>query len=432
MNDFYKDSTNTNIIPIIRVGEVVSIIDTTKSGRIQVRITGIDDTEGDKSLIQCVPLLPKFIDVLPKVGECVFVFQYENNSSTPTSSFKNKRFWIGPLISQPTKLDGEVYNSSLSILPDGYTKLKDPKIEQGVYGDNEDVTLQGRYNTDIIQKDRQIWLRTGKFIEGEPNKFNNDNIGYIQLKYGGEQLKRELVDEEIVSYITAEPTVIINVTINTFTTSNIILSGDLPVERYSSSDILSTELIININDSKTGVLINNLQVTYNGTFSRQLSLQNAKQFIDQNRGDKWKIKSKSNDLIKIYNGQNDIAIFDSTPIQVKQKIKKLKITKNKLEKSSVINIVADKINLISHNGEHTFNLTDPKSLISDEEQVKINNTAHPLVYGDNLVEFLELVKNFINNHVHPYHGIPSDPSEVKTDVLRFDLKSILNKNINSN
>jgi hypothetical protein len=432
MNDFYKDSTNTNIIPIIRVGEVVSIIDTTKSGRIQVRITGIDDTEGDKSLIQCVPLLPKFIDVLPKVGECVFVFQYENNSSTPTSSFKNKRFWIGPLISQPTKLDGEVYNSSLSILPDGYTKLKDPKIEQGVYGDNEDVTLQGRYNTDIIQKDRQIWLRTGKFIEGEPNKFNNDNIGYIQLKYGGEQLKRELVDEEIVSYITAEPTVIINVTINTFTTSNIILSGDLPVERYSSSDILSTELIININDSKTGVLINNLQVTYNGTSSRQLSLQNAKQFIDQNRGDKWKIKSKSNDLIKIYNGQNDIAIFDSTPIQVKQKIKKLKITKNKLEKSSVINIVADKINLISHNGEHTFNLTDPKSLISDEEQVKINNTAHPLVYGDNLVEFLELVKNFINNHVHPYHGIPSDPSEVKTDVLRFDLKSILNKNINSN
>jgi len=432
MNDFYKDSTNTNIIPIIRVGEVVSIIDTTKSGRIQVRITGIDDTEGDKSLIQCVPLLPKFIDVLPKVGECVFVFQYENNSSTPTSSFKNKRFWIGPLISQPTKLDGEVYNSSLSILPDGYTKLKDPKIEQGVYGDNEDVTLQGRYNTDIIQKDRQIWLRTGKFIEGEPNKFNNDNIGYIQLKYGGEQLKRELVDEEIVSYITPEPTVIINVTINTFTTSNIILSGDLPVERYSSSDILSTELIININDSKTGVLINNLQVTYNGTSSRQLSLQNAKQFIDQNRGDKWKIKSKSNDLIKIYNGQNDIAIFDSTPIQVKQKIKKLKITKNKLEKSSVINIVADKINLISHNGEHTFNLTDPKSLISDEEQVKINNTAHPLVYGDNLVEFLELVKNFINNHVHPYHGIPSDPSEVKTDVLRFDLKSILNKNINSN
>ena len=47
MNNYYKDSTNTNVIPIIRVGEVVSVVDTTKSGRIEVRITGVDDTESD-------------------------------------------------------------------------------------------------------------------------------------------------------------------------------------------------------------------------------------------------------------------------------------------------------------------------------------------------------------------------------------------------
>ena len=46
MGNYYNDSTNINTIPIIKVGEVRSIIDNTKSGRIKVRITGID-TEGD-------------------------------------------------------------------------------------------------------------------------------------------------------------------------------------------------------------------------------------------------------------------------------------------------------------------------------------------------------------------------------------------------
>jgi hypothetical protein len=170
--NYYNDSTNTNTVPIIKVGEVISVLDTTKSGRIKVRITGVDDLETDSTLIDCVPLLPKYLSTLPKVGECVFVFQYEYKVGTPTTSFKSKRFWIGPLITQPTKLSGEDYNDALSILPDGYKKLKDPNVELGVYGDDDDITLQGRYNTDIIQKDRQIWIRTGKFTEGDPKKYN--------------------------------------------------------------------------------------------------------------------------------------------------------------------------------------------------------------------------------------------------------------------
>ena len=38
--NYYNDSTNTNTVPIIKVGEVISVLDTTKSGRIKVRITG--------------------------------------------------------------------------------------------------------------------------------------------------------------------------------------------------------------------------------------------------------------------------------------------------------------------------------------------------------------------------------------------------------
>ena len=84
------------------------------------------------------------------------------------------------------------------------------------------------------------------------------------------------------------------------------------------------------------------------------------------------------------------------------------------------------------NGEHSFDLTNPKEMISTETQEKINSEAHPLVYGDTLVEFLELVKTFVRLHVHPYNGLAPDPSTVQTDVLNFELETILNKNINSN
>jgi len=362
------------------------------------------------------------------------VFQYEYNDSSPTASFKNKRFWIGPLITQPTKLSEETYNSALSILPDGYTKLKDPNLEEGAYGEDEDIVLQGRYNTDIIQKDRQIWLRAGKNIDGSPNKFNNKTLGYVQIKFGGEKLKRTLVDRELVSFVDQQPDSIITVIINTITNNGIILSGDLPEDSYTQTDINRTELFITITDANTG----NVKLTFEnesgflGVNSRQEALLSAKSFIDSNKGSRWLIKSKSNDLINLYKGSDGIAKFTSEPIEVRKKIKEVKLESNKSEKTSVINIVGNKINLISHDGEHTFNLTDPKNLITDDEQIKINNGAHPLVYGDVLVEFLDLVKKYVQLHVHPYHGLTADPSTVTTNVLSFDLNKILNKNINSN
>lgn len=434
MSNYYNDSTNTNVTPIIRVGEVKSVADTTKSGRIKVKIVGVDKNENENSLIDCVPLLPKYLTILPKVGECVFVFQYENSNSSPTSSFNSKRFWIGPLISQPTKLDGEDYNSALSILPDGYEKLKNPNIDKGVIGNDEDITIQGRYNTDIIQKDKEVWLRVGKFLEGKPNKFNDKNLGYIQLKYGGEKLRREVEEKEIITFVDQPPNVIFNVVINTITNSGVVLSGNLPENRYVETDINRTEVFINATNFKTGTIISQYENEngFIGSQSRIIALDAVKVFIDSIKGNRWRIRSTANDIITIYGGSNGVANSNNKPIEVKKKIKEVKLVKNKPKNNSVINVVANKINLLSHDGEHTFNLTDPENLISDNEQEKINSDAHPLVYGDTLVEFLQLVKKYVSLHVHPYHGLPSDPSTVTTDVLNFPLDTILNKNINSN
>ena len=431
--DYYKDSTNLNTIPIIKVGEVISVVDTTQSGRIKVRITGVDDLESDASLIDCTPLLPKYLSALPKVGECVFVFQYENKMGTPTTSFKTKRFWIGPLITQPNKLSGEDYNDALSILPDGYKKLRDPNIEEGVYGNEDDVTLQGRYNTDIIQKDRQIWLRAGKFIEGNPTKFNEKDLGYIQLKYGGEKLKREVVNVKVTTKFQPLPKTNVKVKIDTYSNDQ-LLSGDLPPERYQEDDVTSTKLFIRVSDINSGEekSIFNQEFT-TGKTSRQNSLDAARNYIETQFLTQYQIKSTAEDLIKIFKGENGIVISsDLVARDVIKNVPQVKLIKKDDVTTSVINVVANKINLISHDGEHSFNLSNPEGLITDDEQEKINNGAHPMVYGDTLVDFLELVKKYVISHVHPYHSLPADPSKITTDVMGFDLNAILNKNINTN
>ena len=96
---------------------------------------------------------------------------------------------------------------------------------------------------------------------------------------------------------------------------------------------------------------------------------------------------------------------------------------------SVVNIVADKINLISHKNDKNFSLTDRSENITTASQIEINTKASPMVNGDIVYKLLELMRFVIINHVHPYSGLPTDPDKLVQDLRDFDLDSILNKNI---
>ena len=62
--------------------------------------------------------------------------------------------------------------------------LDPPNDEPGAYGNptEGDVTLQGRYNTDIIQKNREIWIRAGKFESSNNKLFNSSRYGVYTIK----------------------------------------------------------------------------------------------------------------------------------------------------------------------------------------------------------------------------------------------------------
>lgn len=99
-------------------------------------------------------------------------------------------------------------------------------------------------------------------------------------------------------------------------------------------------------------------------------------------------------------------------------------------KSSAL-ILADMLLLLSHQGTPR-----PSSLhgqeFTDSDIDAAFAQAHPLPYADILRSFCELVRNAINEHVHPYDG----KSPIKGDAMRklneFDLDSFISKNVKIN
>lgn len=98
-----------------------------------------------------------------------------------------------------------------------------------------------------------------------------------------------------------------------------------------------------------------------------------------------------------------------------------------------INIVSDYINILSHESVTKFDLSNPDSLISDDEYAKIISKAHQLPFGDTLIDFLNLVLKAVATHVHQYAGLPPDLNQTELkDLLAFELDKILSKNIRIN
>jgi hypothetical protein len=105
---------------------------------------------------------------------------------------------------------------------------------------------------------------------------------------------------------------------------------------------------------------------------------------------------------------------------------------------SAINIVANKINLLTHkDGVPRFNLANQDSQLSDDEMLNILAKAHPLPFGDILVQYLKLFKTAFLNHVHNNNGMKptglGDGAVKKFSDEAPDLENrMLSKNIRIN
>ena len=151
---------------------------------IRCRIIGssFDNKYSDSELPNCFPLLPKHLNFVPKVNEVGLVFTFGEDERF------NDRFYIGPLNSTPTKLNIDtIHTTALSNFSEGNTtpaaEISKIPSADGVYDNPQHVIIEGRNNTDIIQRDNEILIRSGKFVLNNPLVFNKRNPAYIQLKF---------------------------------------------------------------------------------------------------------------------------------------------------------------------------------------------------------------------------------------------------------
>jgi len=179
------NQSSRNIYPAV----VINVDDPTEQNRIIARIVNLDqdgkilggrdrDTPDDK-LPFCVPMLPEHFHVRPLVGEMVFIFlENPSDNSAP-------RYWIGPIPSSKLKLKFQDYKESVKIFDytvfnvNSDTKNK-PKVVTA-FPEQADVAVQGRGDADLMLRQREAYLVSGKF---KPNSFdiNTGTPSYLQLK----------------------------------------------------------------------------------------------------------------------------------------------------------------------------------------------------------------------------------------------------------
>lgn len=165
---------------VTHYGEVKEVTDD-GTMRIKVFIRGVDKNDAtNDELVYCHTLLPRMFSVMPKVGEAVKILLTDSRNTDIG------RLWIGPIISQPERINKDPYfHTALSGRQGGAynygTTISTDTSVDGVYPGPDDVAILGRNNSDLLLKDNQVLIRAGKHEIDNPLKRNDKNPAYISL-----------------------------------------------------------------------------------------------------------------------------------------------------------------------------------------------------------------------------------------------------------
>jgi hypothetical protein len=402
--------------------------------------------------------------------------------------------------SSPLYIKQEDFRSSKIHLDDGYdnSPASVPNIKNingsykdssktGVFSEPVDITINGRDSADLIIKKNDVLLRAGKHFEFERGEIPviNNNRAFLQLskldkitRYGEPQTYTKLVDRKdqlkfLIEYYCNTMNTQVDVfsggiriiqlpTVNSFETQvgffdyDTTLSGqssygivyNLNIQAKSFDDFVRiiVDTIRKFHDDPTfcgiqkdqqfpfyyrpGELIRKVLQDLSGNIDFK-SVENMSKLLDA-------IKVTITDLTpgygNVYKNFKTPDPFD----KVKEII--LPATVTKLD-NTVATLGADQLYLLSH-----------KTSIPGKDQIKLENSIYgisaetfndviepntsSMVRGEELMELLQLIVNFLITHDHPYPMLPPSPitraSNISTDDILKKMQEAYIKVLNGN
>ena len=185
--------------------------------------------------------------------------------------------------------------------------------------------------------------------------------------------------------------------------------------------------MISNNDSTRGSFPNASDVAVVGRGEEDVMLKYDKTTntseVNIRAGIRQEPSSKSGDDIK-----GNVIFNEIDPAYIQVKRKNSIATKNGHEANSIVNVVADRVNIMSNRDDAvSHDLHDKETLVAEERMDEIMDSLHQVPMGDKLVELLELMRGAIMNHVHPWPGMPQcgDWHEYVNKLSSYDINSIL-------
>lgn len=449
----------------------------------------------------CLPLLPYFINQSPKKDEQVLIFYYNNKTKGNSDKYYIIAPYSSPTAvdnvsyktSQTHLTAGAQYSrQDIPNIKDQDGKV--PEKSKGVFAEPVDISFQGRDTTDIILKKNDLLLRAGKH-----KKFNRGEIPESETKRAFLQLSKfdqkvNLSDPRLSTSLKSEDQPvkflleyeIINPEntqdaftgfISIYNLSN-VTGGINNVSSFDvDTDLSGVTLSRGYFDQFQALSISDVATRVNETISAFVNNPNELLGVEfkENENFPFYYRPTSNLLNKITKITdspnitefanvgtllNLISIIPGdltlgyglvmnkklTPYIPFKPVKEITIDETvELVDNTVGVLGASNLYFISHDstipGKDKINLgadtlygIDPEK-ISTEMYVNTSST----VRGEELLELLDVIVNFLITHVHPYPLLP--PSSVSTDGTSTDdilkkmleaYEKVLNKKIRIN
>jgi hypothetical protein len=450
------------------------------------------DAWGNRDPFIFVPLLPYYIYQVPKVNELVQIM-YSN------SDFKYvNQFYIQNSFFSPTSSNFQYYEGGNKFTATGI-QVKNPKWLKnrdgslvnkemyGVFPQPEDIAILGRGSSDILIKENDLILRSGKYNDEslKPNipPVGNNQRGFLQLSRFNSEIVNSpnrtifnvvnnvVLVKYLIEYVITNPENVMdkfNGTVYLYqlmpdlsvNSENITVNSTIP-EKLKK--IVASETFVNLSKIDSIEFINNFIKSCNNSNATkrgtQLFIPNTEKFPIFYRPNSLMYSKLTDGNTSTIEQKNISEIFSG--IKLYQSLKGgfgLIYTKDKVGyPSDIVKTVIPQKKYISKSttysslgGDKVF-LLSHQSAIPGKGRINFDNTLYgidfekfgneilpktsSMVRGEEMMELINLIVRFLVSHTHAYPGLPPVPvTQDGTEVSKIlqELQNSVNKILNEN